>query len=205
MEYTYKTAEYRTPSYLLTGVTGALESCREAGATTLLEIGCGNGSVAAHLAESGWKVTATDASAQGIDVAMRSFASNGVRYEHASVYDEDWRSRFGVHDVVLAIEVIEHIQYPRELLRRSFEVLSPNGHLVLTTPYHGFLKNLALSLTNRWDQHFEVGWDAGHVRFFSPPTLMQLAKECGFTDAEWRGLGRVPLLWKSFLLVARRP
>lgn len=201
-EYGYNNAEYKTPQYLLDGVERALAPLYAAGSRTLIEIGCGTGYTAARLAAKGWQVRATDISSDGIAIANSTYGESGVRFEAASIYDRDLSSRFGTFDVLLAIEVIEHLQLPRELLLRAAELLNPGGAVILTTPYHGYLKNLALSVTNRWDRHFAVEWDAGHVRFFSPAALTRMAYGCGFTKTHWRGLGRIPGLWKSFLFQA---
>lgn len=204
MDYGYKDAQYKTPAYLLDSVVAALQPLRARGASSLFEIGCGNGYVAAELAQSGWQVTATEVSAEGVNVARAEYGSSGVRFEEASIYDLDLASRFNRFDVVLSIEVIEHLQYPRELFRKSFELLKPGGTLILTTPYHGYLKNLAIAVTGGWDKHFGVDWDVGHIKFFSPATLGRMAAECGFVNPHWRGLGRIPGLWKSFLYSGER-
>jgi 2-polyprenyl-6-hydroxyphenyl methylase/3-demethylubiquinone-9 3-methyltransferase len=75
--------------------------------------------------------------------------------------------------------------------------LKPGGVIILTTPYHGYLKNLALSLLNAWDKHFTVDWEGGHIKFFSPKTLSAMLKEAGFGEIEFRGAGRLPYLWKT--------
>jgi len=59
--------------------------------------------------------------------------------------------------------VIEHLFLPRALLRFAAKVLKPSGSLILSTPYHGYLKNLALALTGKLDKHFTVLWDGGHI------------------------------------------
>jgi 2-polyprenyl-6-hydroxyphenyl methylase/3-demethylubiquinone-9 3-methyltransferase len=75
---------------------------------------------------------------------------------------------------------------------------------VLTTPYHGYLKNLALAVTGAMDAHFTALWDGGHIKFWSYRTLRQLLQEFGFGHCEFRGAGRWPALWKSMVVTARR-
>ena len=119
---------------------------------------------------------------------------------------EDLRIRLGREfDFVVSLETIEHLFDPRLFLRRAFEVLKPSGVLVLSTPYHGYLKNLALAVSGRLDSHFTALWDGGHIKFFSWPTLRTLLGEAGFVEIRFRGAGRFPLLWKSMLVSARRP
>jgi 2-polyprenyl-6-hydroxyphenyl methylase/3-demethylubiquinone-9 3-methyltransferase len=74
----------------------------------------------------------------------------------------------------------------------------------MSTPYHGYLKNLAISLVNGWDRHFEVHRDGGHIKFFSKRTLGRMAEEVGFGRQKFYGVGRLPWLWKSMILVAMK-
>lgn len=82
--------------------------------------------------------------------------------------------------------------------------LKPNGLLVLSTPYHGYLKNLALSVLDAWDTHHTPLWHGGHIKFWSRRTLGQLLSENGFETIGFSGVGRLPYLWKSMILVARK-
>ena len=74
----------------------------------------------------------------------------------------------------------------------------------MTTPYHGYLKNLALSIFGMWDYHHTALWHGGHIKFWSRATLTKLLNENGFDVIEFHGVGRVAYLWKSMLLVARK-
>lgn len=102
------------------------------------------------------------------------------------------------------MEVIEHLHAPRALFAAAHEALVPGGHLVITTPYHGYLKNLALSVSNSWDKHHMVMMDEAHVKFFSKKTLTALAGEMGFQPVGFSGAGRLPYLWKSMVMTFTR-
>ena len=84
-----------------------------------------------------------------------------------------------------------------------FEVGS--GYDDLSTPYHGYLKNLALAVSGKMDSHFTALWDGGHIKFWSMATLATLLRETGFVDLEFRRVGRIPWLAKSMTVTARRP
>jgi 2-polyprenyl-6-hydroxyphenyl methylase/3-demethylubiquinone-9 3-methyltransferase len=73
----------------------------------------------------------------------------------------------------------------------------------LSTPYHGYLKNLALALCDRWDHHHTALWHGGHIKFFSRATIGRLLSDNGFEVQGFRGVGRVPYLWKSMVVVGR--
>ena len=108
-------------------------------------------------------------------------------------------------DLVLSFEVVEHVYLPRRWAIGCCQALRPQGRLICSTPYHGFLKNLALSLVNKWDDHHDPLWDGGHIKFFSRDSLARLLREAGFVNISFRGAGRLPYLWKSMVLAADRP
>jgi 2-polyprenyl-3-methyl-5-hydroxy-6-metoxy-1,4-benzoquinol methylase len=51
---------------------------------------------------------------------------------------------------------VEHLYAPRDLARNSFRLLKDGGMLILTTPYHGYMKNLVMAATGTMDQHWTV-------------------------------------------------
>ena len=168
----------------------------------LFELGCGNGMLAARVAALGFDVTAVDPSTSGIEVARRSHP--GVRFEVGSV-GEPLAERFGVFPVLLSIEVIEHCFSPREFASAVWDLLAPGGVAIVSTPYHGYLKNLALALSGRFDAHFGALWEGGHIKFFSMKTLSELFAGQGLRDIRIRRAGRIAPLAKSMILVARKP
>lgn len=189
--------------YLLPAVLEEVRRISGGRGLRVLDLGCGNGAVAGYLAKHGHLVTGVDVSADGISIARSAFPE--CRFEVCSLYDERLTSLVGVDfDCVISLEVLEHLFYPRQLFRRGYQALRPGGHLVISTPYHGYLKNLALSLVGGWDRHFNVGQDGGHIKFFSKRTLWQMALEAGFRVQRIRGVGRAPWLWKSMIMVAVR-
>ena len=76
--------------------------------------------------------------------------------------------------------------------------------MIVTIPYHGYLKNLVLSLLGKWDYHHTAFWCGGHIKLWSVKTLTKLLEEAGFEVVSMRGLGRMPWLWKSMILVAKK-
>lgn len=171
-------------------------------ASRIIELGCGNGAFAKKLAGLGYDVTAIEPSIDGVSIASRG--SPGLRVIQASVYDDLQPLIGGGFDAVISTEVIEHLTKPKELFARASELLKPGGTLILTTPYHGYLKNLAFSVLGVWDRHFHVHWEGGHIKFFSNQTLTTMAHPYGFTAPRFRGAGRLPYLWKSTVMIAAR-
>lgn len=169
----------------------------------VFDAGCGNGFIAGSLLKMGHRVTGCDSSTQGIDWALSTYPEG--RFEVCSVYDK-LSEKFGSnYDVVISAEVIEHLYIPRLFALNLFELLKPGGWLIITTPYHGYFKNLALAIAGSMDRHFTALWDGGHIKFWSYKTLKTLLSDIGFYDFTFYGAGRLPLLWKSMIVSARKP
>jgi 2-polyprenyl-6-hydroxyphenyl methylase/3-demethylubiquinone-9 3-methyltransferase len=148
----------------------------------LFELGCGNGFTAHRLAGLGYRVTAIDPSESGIAQARAAYPQ--INLFNWSAYD-DLATEFEQFPVVVSFEVIEHCYDPRRFSRTMYNLLEPGGVGILSTPYHGYLKNLALALTGRLDSHFTALWDGGHIKFFSIATLRRLLEETGFKHIEF--------------------
>ena len=108
----------------------------------LFELGCGNGSVADVLTQQGWEVTGVDPSAEGVAIA-------NARYPHLKLYtgsaNDDLAAKYGRFPVVTSLEVVEHVYSARQYAATLFDLLEPGGVAFVSTPYHGYWKNLALA------------------------------------------------------------
>jgi 2-polyprenyl-6-hydroxyphenyl methylase/3-demethylubiquinone-9 3-methyltransferase len=167
------------------------------GSKRLFEIGCGNGATARMLSKRGFSVLGIDASTEGIARA------NDPNLRIGSAYD-DLAAQYGRFPVIISLEVVEHLYYPRTFAKTAFDLLEPGGTAVISTPYHGYLKNLALAASGKMDDHFTALWDGGHIKFWSEKTLGALLREAGFTDIRFERVGRVPPLAKSMFAIARK-
>lgn len=167
----------------------------------ILDMGCGNGFLTSKIADLGHAVVGVDNSNSGIEQATRAFPR--AQFLCRSVLEDmsDFENRF---DCVISSEVIEHLAYPKVFLRNCRHALKPGGTFIISTPYHGYLKNLTLSILNLWDQHFGVDWDGGHIKFFSKKTLGKMLHETGFADLSFHPAGRFWGLWKSSVFKAKK-
>jgi 2-polyprenyl-3-methyl-5-hydroxy-6-metoxy-1,4-benzoquinol methylase len=176
--------------------------CAELRARRIVDIGCGDGSLCRELATRGYEVIGCEPSAESLRLAQRAapelvFHALGVDDDTSAVGAESF-------DVAIATEVIEHLVRPVSLPSFAKQLLRSGGHLIISTPYHGYLKNLVLALTNKWDAHLNPFWDGGHIKFWSRKTLSQLLNENGFRVVRFIGAGRLPFVWKSMILVAQK-
>ena len=169
------------------------------GVQSICDLGCGNGHIGGRLAALGYHVTGVDASASGIQIARRTYP--GIEFVHALI-DRDLE--IGQFDLVISSDVIEHLYRPADLLEATSSLLKPGGHVLLGTPYHGYLKNLVLAATGKMDAHFSALHDGGHIKFFSVSTLSRLMRSHGFEDLSFTYYGRAPWLWKNMICHARK-
>jgi len=173
--------------------------------SVVMDAGCGNGSFIALFQDRNWQLHGSDLSTTGIEVARKTFPNINFFLADGQTLYRDFLATVGQVDVVISTEVIEHLYDPRGFLRNCCDLLRPGGTIVLTTPYHGYLKNLLLAITGKMDQHFTVLWDHGHIKFWSRKTLTQALQEAGFTNIEFAGSGRIPYVWMSMVLKATKP
>lgn len=167
----------------------------------IFDLGCGNGSVAAALTNKGFNVCGVDPSEEGIKIANRHHPNIDLR--QGSAYD-DLLTAFGRFPFVISLEVVEHVYAPRKYADTIFSILDNKGVAIISTPYHGYWKNLALALTGKMDRHFTALWDHGHIKFWSFKTLRILLQEAGFKEVRFYRVGRFPIIAKSMIAVARK-
>lgn len=165
----------------------------------VLDMGCGNGALAGEFLKRGCYVVGVDLSAEGIATARQHhptgrFEQVAARRDVLAILDEQ------PFDLVVSTEVIEHLYAPLEHLEACRNALRNGGRCVISTPYHGYLKNIALSIAGKFDDHVHPNRQGGHIKFWSQATLSREMYEAGFENLRFRGAGRLPYLWKSMVM-----
>lgn len=183
-------------------ITEKIFSLLPEGKLRILDAGCGNGYLAGVLSAAGYDVVGFDLSPDGIEIAKKEYPD--LLFETRSVYD-DLSDVAADVDVVVSSEVIEHLFSPQSFLDNIFKAMQPGAVIILTTPYHGWLKNSLISLLGQWDKHHTVAWEGGHIKFFSERTLSKMLVEVGFTNIIYHNAGRIRWLWKSMVCRAEKP
>lgn len=170
---------------------------------SVLDLGCGTGELLASMKDRQWVRTGLDISASGIEIGRRTHPDITF-IEADATGDLSGYIAPGSFDVVVSTETLEHVTLPRLFLKNAHTALKPGGRLVLSVPYNGYLKQLAVALLGRGDEYYDPLWDWGHIKFYSVETMSTLLWEAGFDQLEFQGAGRVPYLWKSMVFVARK-
>lgn len=175
--------------------------CRRHATLNFLDIGTGNGSALPYWKQQGWNVSAMEPDKSGYQFASQV---SGVDIQMLGVGEKlppEWCHAF---DTAISLEVVEHLFNPQYLVETVSCALKPGGIAIISTPYHGFLKNLALSVANKWDFHHHPLRVGGHIKFWSKSTLIALFQKGPFRFVEFHGAGRLPFLWKSMIMVFQK-
>ena len=164
----------------------------------ILDFGCGAGDAAKCFVEHGHHVVGVDISASGIRLAKTKVPAAAF-----TLIDSETQLPFPDEsfDICFCTEVVEHFFDVRGFIDESHRLLAKNGLFLLTTPYHGWIKNL-LIITFAFEKHFELG--SGHIRFFSKRSMRQCLQSGGFRVERIHGIGRRWPVWKSMFVIARK-
>jgi 2-polyprenyl-3-methyl-5-hydroxy-6-metoxy-1,4-benzoquinol methylase len=200
----YKWGDNRLPhthKYLYPKVFRILNELQGEGKTKIFEVGCGNGALGSELIKNGFEIYGVDPSIEGIEQSKKTNAP--LHYSVGSCYDP-LHEQYGQFPVVISLEVIEHVYSPRKFAKCIYLLLEPGGTAIISTPYHGYLKNLILAITGKMDAHFTALWDHGHIKFWSEHTLKILLEEAGFINIRFEKAGRIGPFAKSMIAIANR-
>ncbi|MDB4919651.1 class I SAM-dependent methyltransferase [Mucilaginibacter sp.] len=186
-------------SYQLNELVGLIDKVKN---KYILDLGCGNGYLVNFLIEQGYNAYGTDASEKGIAIAQKT--NPGRFFVQDLSADALPRQLQGIpFDTIISTEVIEHLYNPEAFIDFCRQQLRQGGELIITTPYHGYFKNLTLSIFNRWDSHLDPLWLGGHIKLWSKNTLTKVLTNAGFTVIAFTGCGRFPYFWKSMIIKAK--
>ncbi|MGA3302251.1 MAG: bifunctional 2-polyprenyl-6-hydroxyphenol methylase/3-demethylubiquinol 3-O-methyltransferase UbiG [Methylovirgula sp.] len=121
---------------------------------TILDIGCGGGLLSESLASLGATMTAIDPAPTSIEIARRHAGESGRSIDYRCTTAEDLAAQGARFDVVLAMEVIEHVRDPKSFIVLAASMLSPHGLLVAAT-LNRTMKSYALAILGA---EYLLGW-----------------------------------------------
>lgn len=175
---------------------------------TVLDYGGGGGYMSVMLAERGASVTLVDAEPNALEIAClyarQRRVSNRIEFVQADRLTPEIRSRR--FDLVLAKDVIEHIEEDEAFFEGLAQCQEPGDRLVISTQNRWSL-NYLLEGTywRRWLGRKDwCGWDPTHVRFYTPVMLGQRLRRAGYEPARWSSVFIVPYNILSWLVLLRK-
>ena len=186
--------------YLIKSIENILKN-EETSGTELLDIGCGNGFLTKQISKFFKSTVGIDLSGTGIEQAQK-FNNEILQFRNMSLdqmIEEGKKFKF-----ITSFEVIEHQYLPDDFLNQINKILEDDGKLLISTPYHGYIKNLLISLLGKHDFHFNPLWRHGHIKFFSVKTLSNLLKKCNFKVINKKFSGRFYPISNSMIFLIKK-
>ena len=111
---------------------------------SLVDVGCGGGLLTEPMCHLGATVTGIDAGAETIDAARHHAEAVGLEIDYHHILPEDMGRESRKFDVVLSMEVVEHVADRVLFLKTAANLMKPRGAMVLST-LNRTLKSLALA------------------------------------------------------------
>lgn len=146
---------------------------------TILDIGCGAGTVSLYFANQGHSVYGIDISKRAIDASIQSSKVLNIDKVMFKVMDFPEEIPAKSFDVVILCEVLEHLKDDEDALGKVFRLLKKGGIAVVSVPS----KNAPLfkmGYTREFDRR------VGHLRRYNLKELVKICEEKGFTILETR-------------------
>jgi 2-polyprenyl-6-hydroxyphenyl methylase/3-demethylubiquinone-9 3-methyltransferase len=168
----------------------------------LLDIGCGGGLLAEPMARLGAEVVGADAAARNIPVARLHAEQSGLEIDYRHTTAEDLAAAGERFDVVLNMEVVEHVADPLAYLTACQQLLKPGGLMICSTlnrnPKSYLMAIIGAEHVMRWLPRGTHDWS----KFITPDELYGLIRKAGLDPVDRKGMVFNPLGW-SWSLSAR--
>ena len=166
----------------------------------IFDFGCGNGIILKTI-----KSINPEARLIGLDVSETALSEARRTLPEAEFYKITDGGQLPlkdkIADFVFSSEVLEHIYDVENAFSEIARILKLGGRLLLTTPYHGLLKNILIALFS-FNKHFNPA--GPHIRFFTKKSLFSLLKKNGFEIRAHGYYGRFYPISHSIFVLAER-
>lgn len=161
----------------------------------ILDIGCGGGLLAEPMARLGADVVGADAAAGNIPVAQIHADQSGLAIDYRHITAEALVGEGEVFDVVLNMEVVEHVADPLAFLTACRNLLKPGGLMLCSTinrnPKSFMVAILGAEYVMRWLPRGTHEWN----KFITPEELFELLKSSGLEPVDRKGFVFSPVSW----------
>ncbi len=162
----------------------------------ILDIGCGGGLLCEPMARLGATVVGVDAAERNIPVAMAHAGQSGLAIDYRHTTAEALAASGETFDVILNMEVVEHVADPLAYLTACRQLLKPGG-LHLCSTINRNAKSFAMAIVGaeyvmRWLPKGTHEWN----KFITPDELFKLMLQAGMKPVDRKGYQFNPVTWK---------
>lgn len=173
------------------------------GGNSLLDMGCGDGELLLRLKDKYQEVWGVDVAKPRIERIQRKFGNESDIHVRVEDVNEQLGFKDGSFDTITVVAVLEHIFDPFHLIKECYRLLVKGGTLIVEVPNIGWLLNRIRLLMGKLPvTSNEVGWDGGHLHYFTRASLKRLFLDEGFKVMEITSGGifaRPRRIWGSLL------
>ncbi len=170
----------------------------------ILDIGCGNGNISFALGSLGYDVLGVDVSVESIAIANQNNSFANVKFE---VLDADNDTLDDNFDIIICSEVLEHLNFPQQLVATCFRKLAVDGLLIATVPNGFGPREFLVTRPVQWlvkkgmqKRIYQIkkmlGYsnatlqssnpDLTHIQFFSAGSFRKMLQDSNFKNASWK-------------------
>jgi len=168
----------------------------------ILDIGCGGGLLSEPMARLGATVVGADAAPRNIPVARLHAEQSGLTIDYRHTTAEDMAAAGEQFDVVLNMEVVEHVSDPQAYLVACQQLLKPGGLMICSTlnrnPKSFMMAIIGAEWVMRWLPRGTHDWR----RFITPDELFDFIRKAGLDPVDRKGMVFNPVAW-SWSISAR--
>lgn len=162
----------------------------------ILDIGCGGGLLSEPMARLGADVVGADAAARNIPVAQVHAEQSGLKIDYRITTAEDMAAAGEQFDVVLNMEVVEHVADPLAYLTACRQLLKPGGLMLCSTlnrnPKSFMMAIIGAEWVMRWLPKGTHDW----AKFITPAELYDLIRKAGLDPVDKKGMVFNPVSWR---------
>jgi 2-polyprenyl-6-hydroxyphenyl methylase/3-demethylubiquinone-9 3-methyltransferase len=162
----------------------------------ILDIGCGGGLLAEPMARLGGTVVGADAAAGNIPVARLHAQQSGLAIDYRHTTAEALAAEAEAFDVVLAMEIVEHVADPQGFVTTCHDLLKPGGLMVMSTLNRTTKSFLAAIIGAEWIMRWLPKGTHDWSKFIAPDQLYALLRAGGLTPVDRKGFVFNPISWQ---------
>jgi 2-polyprenyl-6-hydroxyphenyl methylase/3-demethylubiquinone-9 3-methyltransferase len=164
-----------------------LENLKKFSPQNILDIGCGGGFLSNFLSEKGHQVTGLDVSEDALEIAHRYDSTKKVSYLRGNAYELPFNERS--FDAVCAMDFLEHVERPHDVVKEVSRVLKPGGQFFFYTFNRNFLSWLLVIKGVEWIlKKTPENLHVYHL-FIKPKELEIICKNNGLSVQNFNGVG----------------
>ncbi|MFN3825034.1 MAG: bifunctional 2-polyprenyl-6-hydroxyphenol methylase/3-demethylubiquinol 3-O-methyltransferase UbiG [Pseudorhodobacter sp.] len=161
----------------------------------LLDIGCGGGLLSEPMARLGADVVGADAAARNIPVARLHAEQSGLAIDYRHCAAEDLAAAGEEFDVVLNMEVVEHVADPQAYLTACQMLMKPGGLMICSTLNRNAKSFLMGIIGAEWVMRWLPKGTHDWKKFITPDELYAMIGAAGLTPVDRKGMVFNPVTW----------